>query len=222
MMLDPAGLPGQVPSKRAENSNVVDWKWLHEIPDLEGQSPEGAAAIAAIIGAINPTTGLSATTTRLGANIFKISFTLDAVRLTVTDAAGSGSSASRKIWDFVTGKQVIPLGAFQNYTAFAEGSALTGAVGDAAFVLGVGSVAADAGNGALTGTEVDFAAVTGTLTNSGGTTTGKKSSGPTGLGVDGSAAGADAYLNWSGTAATIDANSTIDVTGTIDLIVMVF
>lgn len=63
-------------------------------------------------------------------------------------------------------------------TAFAEGAALTGAAGDASFVMGLGSVAANAGDAALTGTEVDFGAVTG----------------------------------------TIDANSTISVTGTISVV----
>ncbi len=44
--------------------------------------------------------------------------------ITVTDATGSGSSGSLKIFDFVQAS-VTPLGCRQNYTAFAEGVALT-------------------------------------------------------------------------------------------------
>lgn len=221
MQLDPYGLPGQIPTKRP-GSNIVDWLWPRDVNALEAQSVDGLASLVAEIGAINATTGLSAAVKRVGDNLYRFDFTLAAMRLTVTDAAGSGSSASRKLWDFPDGKQVIPMGGFQNYTAFAEGAALTGAAGDAAFVMAMGSVAANAGDGALTGTEVDLLSATGTITLADGTGTGKKSSGPGGSGLDGSASGIDAYLNWSGSAATIDANSTIDVTGTIALFALIF
>lgn len=148
-------------------------------------------------------------------NFFRLIFTLTRARLTVTDAAGSGSSGSLKLYDFEQGA-IVALGSRQDYTAFAEGSALTTAAGDAAFVMGLGSVAANAGDGALTGTEVDFAPVTGTITLSSGTGTGTKL-GAAGTPVDGTGTAADLYLNWSGSAATIDATSTIDVTGTIEL-----
>lgn len=148
--------------------------------------------------------------------MFRMDFTLTAARISVTDAAGSGSSGSLQLFDFAQGGVQI-LASRQDYTAFAEGAALTGAAGDAAFVMGLGSVAANAGDGALTGTEVDYAPVTSTITLSGGTGTGNKFGGA-GTIVDGTATAADVYLNWSGTAATIDANSTIDVTGTITLV----
>lgn len=169
------------------------------------------------IGAINAATGLSVTVTRVGF-LYKLDFTLAAVSLTVTDAAGSGSSASLKIFDFVQ-SAVLPLGSRQDYTAFAEGAALTGAAGDAAFVIALGSAAANAGDGALTGTEVDIAPATSTITLSGGTGTGTKMGGATAAPIDGTSTAVDVYLNWSGTAATIDANSTISVTGTISLLV---
>ena len=158
-------------------------------------------------------TGLSGTISYGPAGTFRLDFTLTAVSITVTDAAGSGSSGSLKIFDFVQAG-VVALACRQNYTAFAEGAALTGAAGDAAFVMGLGSAAADAGDGALTGTEVDFGAVTGTITLSGGTGTGTKFSATAAV-LDGTTTAVDLYLNWSGTAATIDANSTISVTGTI-------
>lgn len=180
-----------------------------------GKALVADANFATTVGAINAASGLSVTIKKIG-SIVTLDFTLTAVSLTVTDAAGSGSSASLKIFDFVQAG-IQPLASRQNYTAFAEGAALTGGAGDAAFVMGLGSVAADAGDGALTGTEVDFAPVTSTITLSGGTGTGTKFGGA-GTAVDGTSTAADLYLNWSGTAATIDANSTISVTGTITLI----
>lgn len=170
--------------------------------------------------AVQPTSG--SVVLRGGVNrntgTFRLTFQLNAARIPVTDAAGSGSSGSLKLFSFIK-SFVLPLTSTQVYTAFAEGTALTTAAGDAAFILALGTVAADAGDGALTGTEVDIAAATGTLTNSGGTTTGTKFSAiGTTAPLDGTGTAKDVYLNWSGSAATIDANSTIDVTGTITLI----
>lgn len=178
--------------------------------DVLGAEATGVGAIAA-----QPASGTVACTIERLGKFFTLNFTLTAARLTVTDAAGSGSSGSLKLFDFVQGGVQI-LGSRQNYTAFAEGAALTGAAGDAAFVMGLGSAAANAGDGALTGTEVDYAPVTDTITLSGGTGTGTKFGGA-GTVVDGTGTAADVYLNWSGTAATIDATSTIDVTGTVTL-----
>src|SRR5690349_17145968 len=172
-----------------------------------------ATDLASVVGAINTTSGLSVDIKYDQSGSFALTFTLTAVSLTVTDAAGSGSSASLKLFDFAQGG-VVALACRQDYTAFAEGAALTGGAGDAAFVMGLGSVAANAGDAALTGTEVDFGAVTSTITLSGGTGTGTKFS-CTAAVFDGTTTAVDLYLNWSGSAATIDANSTISVTGTI-------
>lgn len=169
--------------------------------------------LASAVGAVNTTSGLSCSIAYTPTGTFRLDFTLTAVSLTVTDAGGSGSSASLKLFDFVQAG-VIALACRQDYTAFAEGAALTGGAGDAAFVMGLGSAAANAGDGALTGTEVDFGAATDTITLSGGTGTGTKFS-ATAAALDGTTTAVDLYLNWSGTAATIDANSTISVTGTI-------
>lgn len=171
------------------------------------------------IGSLNPASGLSVDIKKSGAGLYRLDFTLTAVSLTVTDAAGSGSSASLKIFDFAPGS-ILFLGSRQDYTAFAEGSALTGAAGDAAFVMGLGSVAANAGDAALTSTEVDFGAVTSTITLSGGTGTGTKHTAGAVI-FDGTSTPTDLYLNWSGSAATIDANSTISVTGTLSVLVAV-
>lgn len=150
--------------------------------------------------------------------LYRLDITLTNARITVTDAAGSGSSGSLKLLDF-NQYAILVTGCRQDYTAFAEGSALTTAAGDAAFKMGLGTVAADAGDGALTSTEVDFCAITGTITDSAGTGAGTLMAmgGTAGTALDGTGTAKSMYLNWSGTAATIDANSTIDVTGTISI-----
>ena len=176
----------------------------------------GSPQLAALVGAAPTVTGMACVVEKLGMFV-KLKFTFTAMVLTVTDAAGSGSSASKKIFDFVA-QGLMPIASRQDYTAFAEDALITTAAGDAVHVLGLGSVAADAGDGALTGTEVDFAPVTGSITNSGGTGAGTKFGGQ-GTAIDGTGTAVDLYLNWSGTAATIDANGEITVTGTVELIV---
>jgi hypothetical protein len=171
---------------------------------------------ASVVGAATNSAGLSCDISHFGP-LATLTFTYAALSIPVVDAGGSGSSGSLKIFDFVQGS-VDVLGCRQDYTAFAEGAALTTGAGDAAFVMGLGSVAATAHNGSLSGTEVDIGSVTGTLTNSGNTTTGTKHSGALGA-IDGTATATDMYLNWSGTTATIDGNSTISVTGTSTVLV---
>lgn len=169
--------------------------------------------------AAQPASGsVTMTVTEQGPDLFKLHFVFDAARLTVTDAAGSGSSGSLKIFDFKAGV-VQMLGSRHNWTAFAEGSALTTAAGDAVHQLAFGSVAADAGDGTLTSTEVDFGALSGSITNSGGTGTAATKVTGAQTPLDGTSTPVDLYLNWSGTAATIDANSTIDCTGTYTVMV---
>jgi hypothetical protein len=148
---------------------------------------------------------------------FQMTFTLDAARVSVTDGAASGSFGALKLFDF-NEAAVAFLGCRQDYTRFAEGSALTTGAGDAAFVLGVGTVAvAAAADGALSGTSVNIGAATSTITLSGGTGTGTQVTGTQSTAINGTATASDIVLNFSGTAATIDANSTIDVTGTITI-----
>lgn len=149
---------------------------------------------------------------------FSLTFTLTALRITVTDSGVSGSYGSHKLFDFVQGG-IVYFASRADYTAFAEGSALTTAAGDAVHVLGLGSAAiAAAADGTLTGTQQDIGTKTSNITNSGGTGTGTKHSFLSAIGFDGTTTANDIYLNWSGTAATIDANSTIDVTGTITVL----
>jgi len=144
---------------------------------------------------------------------FSITFTLTAVEITVTDAAGSGSHGPLKLFDF-SANGVQYLACRQNYTAFAEGAALTGAAGDAVFEIGVGSaLIAAAADGTLATANDDIGGDV-NVTLSGGTGTGTAMTSTQKI-VDGTTTATDINLNWSGTAATIDATSTIDVTGTI-------
>ncbi len=168
------------------------------------------------VGAVNTVTGLACAIVRTGA-VAKLTFTLTAVSMTVTDGAGSGSHGTVKLFDFVQ-SAVSFLGCRQNYTAYVEGAALTTAAGDAVFAIGVGTTAISAAaDGVLAAGNVN---VGGSIaqTNSSGTTTGTLISGAVVAGVDGTTTAATLNLNWSGTAATIDATSTIDITGTITVL----
>lgn len=178
----------------------------------------GEHAVAIGAQAAQPASGSVVCTVGGSGPFFVLNFTLSAARITVTDAGASGASGSLKLFDFVEGV-VMALGCRQDYTAFAEGATLTGAAGDAAFVMGLGSVAANAGDGVLTATEVDIGSITATITLSSGTATASKHSGALSP-IDGTGTATDLYLNWCGTAATIDATSTIDVTGTITIVGM--
>jgi len=167
------------------------------------------------VGTLATVAGLSSTIKR-DSNIVTLTFTLDAVVMTVTDAGVSGSHAGLKLFD-LNEYAVAILGARQNYTAFAEGAALTGAAGDAVFEIGVGSVIiAAAADGALGATNDNIAGDV-NVTLSGGTGVGTLVEGATAV-LDGTTTAVDINLNWSGSAATIDANSTIAVTGTIQVI----
>jgi hypothetical protein len=148
---------------------------------------------------------------------FKMKFTLDRARVTVTDAGAGGSFGALKLFDF-NEQAVLILGSRQDYTAFAEGTALTTGAGDAVFDIGVGSVAkAAAADGALGGAHDDDICPEIAITLSGGTGTGTLVSATTAA-LNGTATASDVVLNWSGTAATIDATSFIDVTGTITIV----
>ena len=145
-------------------------------------------------------------------------FTLAAARITVTDGAASGSHGSLKIYDMPAGA-VSFIGSRQDYTAFAEGAALTGAAGDAVFEIGVGTTAiAAAADGTLGNDVNENVGQAVSVTLSGGTGTGTAVDGAKTTALNGTATALDLYLNWSGTAATIDATSTITVTGTITVI----
>lgn len=207
----PLDVHGHVPVSLAveKGFGILDTK-VHEA--LVGGT---AAELAAAVGAINATTGLSVTVTRKGP-IAQLDFVFDEVALTFTDAAGSGSSASLKLFDFAAG-DIVPVATRTAFTWLGD-DLIDGDAGDLAFVYGLGSVAADAGDGALTSTEVDFAAVSGTVTLSSYTATSLVAKGAVAP-VDGTTANADLYLNVSGTAATAEATGVLTVSGTARVIV---
>ena len=176
-----------------------------------------ANAIVSAIGtqAAQPASGTVTLSTNSWVNYpnFHLTFVLDAARVPITDATTSGSHGALKLFDFVEGAIAFH-GTRQNYTAFAEGAALTGAAGDAVFDIGIGSVAiAAAADGALTGTSDNIGDEI-AVTLSGGTGTGTGLFSPSAP-LDGTTTALDLALNISGSAATIDATSTLDVTGTI-------
>ena len=144
---------------------------------------------------------------------FYLEFDLDAASVPVTDATTSGSFGALKLFDFVEGV-VTDVSSWQDYTAFAEGAALTGGAGDAVFDIGIGSVAiAAAADGALATTSDNIGDEI-AITLSGGTATGSKATALATV-LDGSSTPIDIVLNMSGTAATIDASSTLAVTGKV-------
>lgn len=149
--------------------------------------------------------------------LYKLKFILTKARISVTDGAASGSYGSLKLFDFAQ-LALSFLGCRQNYTAFVEGAALTGGAGDAVFEIGVGTTAIAAAADGVLAAANDNVGGDVNITLSGGTGTGTEITGAVAGGVDGTTTASDLYLNWSGTAATIDANSTIDVTGTIEVV----
>lgn len=164
-----------------------------------------------------PSSGTITTRTKMiGVDKFKTTIKLDAARVPITDATTSGSYGTLKLGTLINGA-IAYGGAVMDFTAFAEGSALTTAAGDAAFAIGVGTSAiATAADGTLATANKD---ITGSLscTNSGGTTTGRAAYGAGGY-ANGTSTAATLNLNVSGSAATIDATSYLDVTGTIVII----
>lgn len=180
--------------------------------DLNKVSAAGdAAAIGAVAGS-----GVAVAITRLSTAFFKLDFTFTNVAISVTDAGGSGASGSIKIFDFVQGA-IQTLGSRSNLT-FATDTTLDVA-GDLAFVYAFGSVAANAGDAALTGTEVDFTPISGTITctaNAATSATLLKAAGA--AVVDGTATAADLFFNVSASAATSDANGVMTVNGTYSVV----
>lgn len=145
-------------------------------------------------------------------------FTLAAARIAVTDGAASGSHGALKIYDMPAGA-ISFLGCRQDYTAFAEGADLTGGAGDASFEIGVGTTAiAAAADGTLGNGVNENVGQAVTVTLSGGTGVGTAVDGTKTTALNGTATAVDLNLNFSGTAATIDATSYINVTGTITVI----
>lgn len=181
------------------------------VASLAKQSLDASLGVVAA-----PTSGAVSCLIEKVGSFFVMNFKLTAARIAVTDGAASGSYGALKLFDFIEGG-ISFLGCRQDYTAFAEGSALTTAAGDAAFKIGVGTTAiAAAADASLAAGNVNVGGEI-NITNSGGTGTGSKFT-AAGSAYDGTSTAADLTLNFSGSAATIDASSYIDVTGTISVV----
>ncbi len=173
------------------------------------------AATDALIGTIGaaPSSGTNAVTIERSGNFFKLNFTLTLCRIPVTDAGGSGSHGPYKLFDVAQGG-VMYLGCRQDYTAFAQ---VSGVEDDTVFELGVGTtIIASAADGSLGATEDDIGGDV-NMTLSSGTATGTAHTASNTI-IDGTGTAADINLNFSGTAATVDSNGSIDVTGTIAIV----
>jgi len=172
---------------------------------------------AAAVGTLaTPASGTLTGTMKFLGGFAHITLTLDAVRIAVTDATTSGSYGSTKLIDLASGSWHF-LSSRVDFTAYAVDG--TGVPDDAVFDIGVGTGAIDtAADGVLTGdASYDNIAAKVDQTLSGGTTTGTALDAANAV-VDGTATPLDVNLNWAGTAATIDGDGRIDVTGTITIV----
>lgn len=191
--------------------DATNWKILFEDQGLTSQKSN-----ATIVGAVAaPASGTTAVKIRRLGPFYSLTFTLTAARISVTDDAGNGSFGALKLFDFAE-QGLTFLGCRQNYTAYTPDG--TGVPTDAVFEIGIGTTAiVAAADGVLAaandnvGGDVDQTLVAGTTTGTGHT-------GAVVTAIDGTGTAADLYLNWSGTAATIDGNGTIDVTATFTVV----
>ncbi len=172
---------------------------------------------AAKVATVNtPSSGTITMVAKRIGSFVSMKFTLVAAQIAVTDGAASGSHGSLKLADLVEGSWMF-LASRVDFTAYSPDG--TGVPDDAVFDIGVGTLAiAAAADGVLTADALhDNIAIKVDQTLSGGTTTGTAVD-PCVTAVDGTTTAQDINLNWSGTAATIDDDGTIDVTGTIEIV----
>jgi hypothetical protein len=156
------------------------------------------------------TNGVRLTRAERNGSFFRLSFSSTSTSVPITNA--TGTSGSFKIFDFDAGIVQV-LGTQHTWSDLTASSALTTGAGDAVGVIAFGSAAANAGDGALTGTEVDFGA-TRAFTMSAHVATGAITIGTALTPLNGQATPVDIYINLSTTDATSDADGTIAVTGT--------
>lgn len=169
--------------------------------------------IVAAIGTSTSVSGVTFKGNKVQYPYFYFEWELDAAEVPITDAEGSGSSGSLKLFDFNAGA-VHFISSRQSYTAITESDPVSG--GDTVYDIGLGTVAiAAAADGVLTaaatydniGAKVDVTLNTGTGTGAG--------LDPANVIADGTSTPCDVVINMSGTAATVDASGTAYLTGTI-------
>lgn len=127
----------------------------------------------------------------------------------------SGSFGSLHLLDVIA-SSVAWIGCKQNYIGYIEGATLTGGAGNAQFEIAVATAAIPSEENGVLDFHSQNVGTAIPQVNVAGTTTGQQVT--TGIDVDASNTQASLYLNFSGTAASILANSTIAVTGIVKVI----
>lgn len=166
--------------------------------------------------AAQPAAGSVAVSITRSGPYFQLTFTLTEASIPVTDGAGSGSHGTLKLFTF-NPAAISFLGARQDYTDFVEGDDLSGGAGDgdSVFEIGVGTTAISAAADGTLGNGVNENVGQAVAVNMGSATSGTAVDGAKTTALDGTSTAISLNLNWSGTAATVDASSTITATGTI-------
>lgn len=168
------------------------------------------------VGTLNqPTSGrVELTNIEVKGSITRLDFKFSRARIPVTDATTSGSYGAFKFLDFTNEQAIAFLGSRQDYTSYVCDG--TGVPNDAAFEIGVGTVAiAAAADGTLGNATNENVGQAVAQTLSTGTTTGTAVT--NGVTVNGTATALDLSLNFSGSAATIDGDGWLDVNGTFSV-----
>ena len=174
--------------------------------DVVGSTDGGVGAVPVA----SQTAGVSVREIGNGA-MRKTVFTFTDVEIAVTDGAGSGSHGSLQIYDAPEGNIII-LGGQANITM--DNPDGTGVPDDTVMEVGVGSTAISAAaDGSLGSTEDDIVPDI-NLTLSSGTASGSNSQ-STSAAFDGTGTAMNWYFNFSGTAATVDDDGTIEANGTV-------
>ena len=140
--------------------------------------------------------------------------TFDALPVTTVDNGTAGNGGGTKIYDFPQG-YIQVIGGAQNWdTVLADG---TGILADTAIDIAVGSTVADSTMDVLSGTAEDIVNKL-DKTLSAISAVDQFVAEVTGGGIDGTSTAVDAYLNLTGTEGTADADGTLTLSGTIDIV----
>jgi len=169
-----------------------------------------------LTGSVGTVAGTNITVAEQGnVVIHKSVFTLTAHPITITDSGANGGHGTTEFYTFPEGHTKI-IGGHMNLTVFsAQG---TGSADAGETDIGVGSVPVSTGDETLSGTEQDIVTkLDVTLDGSGDLPAAVSSINSTDVTFDGSATATTANFNVAIEAATISANETFDVTGTITL-----
>lgn len=169
-------------------------------------------------GTLNqPTVGRVDCTIQKNNGVYRMDFTFKGARVAVTDATTNGSYGTFKLFDFEQGA-ISFLGCRQDYTAFRSDG--TGVPADTAFEIGIGTTAIAAAADGTLGNGVNEnvgQAVALTLAGNPATAAGTAVDGAKTTALNGTATALDLNLNVSGSAATVDGDGWLQVSGTASI-----